>query len=133
MNDVIIDTNVVIWYFSQPKLSSELAQMALDAALSDGSIFVTTITIVELTYLIDKKKIPAHVLVALRNALDSPASAIRLVDLDREISDALYQIPRAMVADMPDRIIAATALNLGLPLLTSDSAIRKLKNIETIW
>lgn len=85
MNDVIIDTNIVIWYFSQPKLSSASAQAALDAATSDGSIFVTPITIVELTYLIDKKKIPADVLVALRNALDDSASAIRVVDLNREI------------------------------------------------
>lgn len=133
MNDVIIDTNVVVWYFSQPRLSSVLAQAALDAATSDGSIFVTTITIVELTYLIDKKKIPADVLAALRSALDDSASALRLVDLNREISDAIEQIPRAIVPDMPDRIIAATALNLELPLLTSDSAIRNLKNIKTIW
>lgn len=133
LNDVIIDTNIVIWYFSQPKLSSASAQAALDAATSDGSIFVTTITIVELTYLIDKKKIPADVLVALRNALDNSTSAIRVIDLNREISDKIEQIPRAIVTDMPDRIIAATALNLQLPLLTSDSALRKLKNIETVW
>ncbi len=119
--------------FQPAQTSSALAQAALDAAASDGSIFVATITIVELTYLIDKKKIPADVLVALRSALDDSASAIRVVDLSRDISDAIEQIPRAMVPDMPDRIIAATALNLGLPLLTSDSAVRKLKNIETIW
>ena len=34
---------------------------------------------------------------------------------------------------MPDRIIAATALSLGLPLVTADTEIRKLTNITTIW
>jgi predicted nucleic acid-binding protein len=33
---------------------------------------------------------------------------------------------------MPDRIIAATALTLGLPLVTRDGALRQL-DIETIW
>lgn len=133
MNDVIIDTNIVIWYFSQPTLPSESAQSAIAAALSSGAIFVASITIVELTYLIDKNKIPSDLLAALRNALDEPASAVRLIDLNREISDAVVDIPRSVVADMPDRIVAATALYLGLPLITSDSDIRKLGNIETIW
>ncbi len=133
MNDVVIDTNVVIWYFGQPMLSSGPAQVALESALLNGSIFVTTITIVELKYLIEKKRIPADVLVALQNALDEPSSAIRSIDLTREISEAVSKIPRTLVSDMPDRIIAATAFHLDLPLITSDSNIHKLTIIETIW
>ena len=133
MDAVIIDTNIVIWYFNQPILPSSLAQTAIKAALSNGSIFVTTITIVELTYLIEKNKIPLDVLTALQNALDEPSSAFQMIELTREISDALSRIPRSIVPDMPDRIIAATALHLDLPLITSDGDIRKLKNIETIW
>jgi predicted nucleic acid-binding protein len=33
---------------------------------------------------------------------------------------------------MPDRIIAATAFHLGLPLVTRDAQIRSA-NITTIW
>lgn len=36
------------------------------------------------------------------------------------------------VPDMPDRMIAATALQLGFPLVTTDSAIRA-SGIPTIW
>lgn len=45
----------------------------------------------------------------------------------------LAQIRRAIVPDMPDRIIAATALSLGLPLMTAGTEIRKLSNITTVW
>lgn len=45
----------------------------------------------------------------------------------------MIEIPRATVPDMPDRIIAATALHLDLPLITSDTDIRKLTNIEVVW
>jgi len=43
----------------------------------------------------------------------------------------MKQIPREIVPDMPDRIIAATALQLQLPLISCDSKIRKVLN--TIW
>jgi predicted nucleic acid-binding protein len=56
-----------------------------------------------------------------------------MIELTRDIAETLSKISRSVVADMPDRIIAATALHLGLPLITSDSGIRKLKNIKTIW
>ena len=39
----------------------------------------------------------------------------------------------AIVPDMPDRIVAASALALGLPLVTKDLNIRRLANLKTIW
>jgi predicted nucleic acid-binding protein len=42
------------------------------------------------------------------------------------------RIPRNVVADMPDRIIAATALHLGLPLITRDRHLQSA-GIQTIW
>jgi predicted nucleic acid-binding protein len=39
----------------------------------------------------------------------------------------------AEVPDMPDRIIAATALNLNLPLVTHDHKILATSVIQTIW
>jgi predicted nucleic acid-binding protein len=45
----------------------------------------------------------------------------------------LRRIPRAVVPDMPDRIIAATALKLGCPLLSVDSRISALEEIDVVW
>jgi len=68
----------------------------------------------------------------LDRAIDEVDSVLRLVALDRDIARALYRIPRGIVPDMPDRIIAATALHLGVPLVTRDAAIRAAP-ITTIW
>jgi len=56
-----------------------------------------------------------------------------LIELTREIADEIENIPRSIVPDMPDRIIAATALFLNLALISSDSGIAKLTSIQTIW
>jgi predicted nucleic acid-binding protein len=42
------------------------------------------------------------------------------------------RIPRDVVPDMPDRIIAATALTHDLPPVTADGKIRASR-IPTIW
>ena len=55
------------------------------------------------------------------------------VPLDLDIACAVGQIPRTIVPDMPDRIIAATAFHLGLPLVTRDSKIQALGILPTIW
>jgi len=133
MDDIVIDTHAAIWYFTDPTQLSKPAETAIDNAEANGTIFVSSITIVELIYLIEKGKIPQDVLNLLRNALDDSTTAFRLIEMSREISDEVENIPRPTVPDMPDRIISATALHLNLPLVTKDSNVQKLSNIQAIW
>lgn len=133
MADILIDTHVVIWYFADPTQLSKPTENAIDKAEKNGMIFVSSITIVELIYLIEKNKIPKDVLDLLRVALDDSTTAFSLIEMSREISDKVENIPRLTVPDMPDRIIAATALHLNIPLITKDYKIQALQNIRTIW
>ncbi|MEQ1924404.1 MAG: PIN domain-containing protein [Pyrinomonadaceae bacterium] len=134
MDDIVIDTNIVIWYFTDPRLQSASAQAAVaDAQESGSSIYVTSITIVELVYLIEKNRVYGDVLIKLSEALDDDSTAFRLIELTRGVADEIENIDRSIVADMPDRIIAATAKHLGVPLVTSDGDIRRLTNVETVW
>jgi len=133
MDDIVIDSNIVIWYFGEYSRLSTRAETMIDDVVESGTVFVASITIVELTYLIEKNRIPPDVLNKLREALDDDSTSFRLVELTRGVADEIQNIDRSIVGDMPDRIIAATALHLGLPLITSDDNIQKLTNVETIW
>ena len=61
------------------------------------------------------------------------AENYQLAALGLAVIDGLRQIPRAVVPDMPDRIIAATALGMNLPLVSTDSKISGLEALEVIW
>lgn len=57
-----------------------------------------------------------------------------LVDIpvDREVVDRMREIARTDVPDLPDRIIAATAVRLGVPVISRDAKI-KAANLATVW
>ncbi|MBE7516811.1 MAG: PIN domain-containing protein [Chloracidobacterium sp.] len=131
--DIVVDTNIIIWYFDEYSRLTKLAETTVDDAAENGTLFVSSITIVELTYLIEKDRVPKEVLAKLREALDDDATAFELAGLSRRVADELQNIDRSIVADMHDRIVAATALHLGLPLVTSDGNLQRLSNVETIW
>lgn len=134
MPSVVADTHTLIWYiFELPRLSPA-ALTALEQAVNEGnSIYFSAITIVEISYLIERGRLAGEVLTRVLNAADDPTVGILLAPLDRNISATIQQIDRATVPDMPDRIIAATALSLSLPLVTRDSKIQALTTIQTIW
>jgi hypothetical protein len=61
-----------------------------------------------------------------------PRDRRELAPLDAGVAAAVELIDRNLVPDMPDRIIAATALSLGAALVSRDRKIRS-SQIHTIW
>ncbi len=86
-----------------------------------------------LTCLIEKNKFQPALLSRIISRLNNPNAELKPIELTVGIADSLSQISRQTVPDMPDRIIAATALHLNLPLVTKDQKIKALTSIQTIW
>ncbi len=132
-NALVADTHVVLWSLFSPSHLSTRAMTALQEAEAIGaSVYVSAISLVELRYLIDKGRFVEQNYVDVLNALNDRANSLTLLPLDSDIAEAMKRILRAAVPDMPDRIIAATALHLGVPLVTRDGKIRASK-VMTIW
>jgi PIN domain nuclease of toxin-antitoxin system len=131
---VLIDTHIIIWYITEPRELSANALAAMEAATTTGEpIYLSAISIVELGYLTEYNRIPAIVLETLLQTLAEPDSEIVIIPVDQAIGLAVQQVDRATVPEMPDRIIAATALHLGCPLITRDHRIQAFTGITTIW
>lgn len=130
----VADTNIVLWALqNSPRLSSAASAALQQAEAVSSPVYVSAVSLVEIRYLIEKGRFTENDYRRIIQALNDPAVMLTPIALDLLIADAIAQIPRATVPDMPDRIIAATALALSLPLISADAEIRKLANITIIW
>ncbi len=132
---VVADTHAIIWYVDSPADMTLMATSAMDAAANDPAqrIFISPISLIEMQYLTEKGKIKPTVLPAVLAEIDNPQPILEVIPIDRRVSDCLALIPRLIVPDMPDRIIAATALLFNLSLVTADTKIRALSSVVTVW
>ncbi|MGO4883743.1 MAG: type II toxin-antitoxin system VapC family toxin [Bryobacteraceae bacterium] len=123
MSSVAVDTHAIVWYLcADPQLSRRAAD-ALDSATAAGEfIHVPSICLVELTYLVEKGRLPAAARELFVQASDDPATSRRLAPL----------VSHDEAPDLPDRIVCATAVALGVPLISRDGKIRA-SQVETFW
>jgi len=129
----VLDTHTVLWYLENSKELSALARVTIEEAIRDArDVLVSAISVIETVYLAERKKLPLTALQRLREALNDPNAGLTITPVDASVAGALENIPRSVVPDMPDRIIAATALHLGLPLVTRDRRLQSA-GIQTIW
>jgi PIN domain nuclease of toxin-antitoxin system len=129
---VVADTHAAVWYLANDPRLSKAAGFALDQSTASGHrILIPSISLVELTYLIEKGRLPAASRSRLVNAIADPAGPYRLAPLDAAVAEAVQRVDRS-IRDLPDRVIAATALAWNMPLVSRDGKIRA-SQIETIW
>ncbi len=133
MSAIVTDTHALLWYLNDHPKLSPAARLAMETAEAAGApIYVPSIVVVELRYLAEKGTISEADYGLVISTLKDPVTAPTLAPLDLDTADTLSLIPRALVPDMPDRIIAATALHLGLPLVTRDTRI-KASSVTVVW
>lgn len=133
MNSLVLDTHSIIWFLANSsRLSATARQVVNDAIDANTPVFVSAITIVEIIYLVEKGRIAGHLLPDFVDTLSDPDSGIQIVNLDVGVAMELNSVSRNEVPDMPDRIIAATAMHLGLSLVTADAKLQA-SSVPTLW
>lgn len=123
---LLIDTHALLWMVeNHPRLGVETGR-ALNRAAREDRIAVSAITPWEVALLVSKQRIDLHrdPLDWINAALSLPG--VHLVQLEPEISVASTRLPFEMHSDPADRILVATARQLGATLVTADQALLKL-------
>jgi PIN domain nuclease of toxin-antitoxin system len=130
---ILLDTHVLVWLASDPRKLSRTAAAAIRRALRSGGLNVASITLWELAVLFTTARLrtagTAHN--AIVELVEATSASVR--EITPEIAAIAAQLPDAFPRDPADRLIAASALALGCPLVTADARIAASELVRVIW
>ena len=129
---ILVDTHVVIWLAGDQSRLSKNAREAIDGARTNGGgLAISSITLWELATLAGRGRIRLDV--SLESFLGEVETRFTVLPITSRACVRALGLPAAYPKDPADRIIAATALVEGLPLLTADREIRRARALRTVW
>ena len=64
--------------------------------------------------------------------MDSQDAVLVELPFDQHVAESLRDVDRSQVPELPDRVIAATAVRMRVPLISRDRKIQ-LASVNTLW
>ena len=118
---ILLDTHVLLWLRDAPHHTGRNAFARLESALAAGEVWLSAISFWEIAMLARKRKIRVTVPLA-RWRMELASRKVIEIPMDGLTAAQAGALDWAH-GDPADRILVATAMRLGLPLLTADHKI----------
>ena len=112
---LLADTNIVLYLLAGDK--------TLAAMLEDKTVYVSFITEMEL---LSYKNLTT----AEENRIHAFLADATVVEMTLPIKQKAIEIRKATGMKLPDSIIAASCLQMDIPLLTADTGFKKVKSLD---
>ena len=128
MNSYVTDTQALVKFMMGKKVINEKChQVYRSADKGDSTIIIPAIVLMEMLYLFEKNRIDVGLLQA-EELFKSQNYQFEPLSFDiLKTASVIRDIP-----ELHDRLIAATASYLGLPLITNDPEIRASKHVTVL-
>lgn len=130
---IVLDTHALVWWVTGDPALSKNAQAAIEQELTDGEIIISSISAWEIALLVQRAKLVLAIDVTRWLAVVATIASVRFMPVDNDIALQSVDLPGQFHKDPADRIIVATARQLGAPLVTKDEKILTYPHVKTIW
>ncbi len=130
---MVLDTHALLWWLGAADRLSPAAKRALRRVSAERPAVVSAISLFELTTAARRGRLELAMPIEqwLADACSLPE--LRVEPVTPAIAVRAGRFGDELHGDPGDRLIAATALDLALPLLTADSKLQAVRVLKTIW
>lgn len=127
---IVVDTQTIVWWLQGSKRLSRLAARTIQ---SEDEIAIPDICCWEIGQLVIRGRVrfTAPLAGVLEELLSEPGLFLQPITPAIGFRASGLSLNRAM--DPADQIVAATALEMDLPLVTSDARLQQFPGLRTIW
>ncbi|MBI4064802.1 type II toxin-antitoxin system VapC family toxin [Candidatus Gottesmanbacteria bacterium] len=130
---ILLDTHVLLWWLENDKHLSLRARSVIEQERKSGEIAVSSISVWEICMLIKGGRLNlARDIETWINDLEA-VPFLQITPVNHQMMQSAVFLPEPFHKDPADRIIVATALRLGVPLVTGDAKIRGYRHVRTVW
>jgi PIN domain nuclease of toxin-antitoxin system len=129
---ILVDTHVVLWLALEPARISKKAGAVIEETRHSGQgLAISDMTLLEIAMIESERRIQLSA--SLETFLSEVEARFIVLPISGRVCVRAVGLPAVYPKDPADRIIGATALVEGIPLVTADDDIRRSKALRTIW
>jgi PIN domain nuclease of toxin-antitoxin system len=129
---IVLDTHVLVWLLGDPdRLSAKARQAIHGERLQGATPAISGQSLYELARAVVRGRMRTHS--PLSTFMERIETNFNVLPLTAQIGRIAAEFPSTFPSDPFDRIIAATALAHGAPLITADGNILRSGEVKTIW
>lgn len=130
---IVLDTHAWVWFLSNPELLSMKAKRYVDAAVKEKAVMISSISAWEVALLVARKRLILALELNDWIAKSEMLPFFKFIPVDNSVAIKSVNLPQPLHRDPADRIIIATAISFGAPIVTKDEKILNYPNVQTIW
>jgi PIN domain nuclease of toxin-antitoxin system len=129
---ILVDTHVIVWLaFDETRISKPAGSAILKARENGEGLAISDVSLFELARVFNRERV--RLVISVESALAEVERRFAVLPITGPISLRTLSLPEAYPKDPVDRIIGATALVEGIPLITANREIRNSRALPTIW
>ena len=130
----VADTHALVWYLKGSQKLSDAAATTLTEAQATEGLVVPAAVLFDLWYVTQTTRaFGASEVADIKSTVAQPDNGVELAPIDLPVFNAWETIDRSTLTDPWDRLIVATAISMGLMLVTRDEPIKESGLVPTIW
>ena len=128
---ILLDTHALVWWVSDPAQLSVRARRAVAAAERKRELTASAISVLEIATAVRRQRLVLAT--PLPMWLADVQVLVRIEPVTARIAGMAGTFGDELHGDPADRLIAATAIDLGARLVTADRLLKKQRLVDVIW